>query len=69
MALAMHTACLRCAAALAGSDESYICSYECTYCPGCHEALQGVCPNCGGELLRRPRRMPRVQVPAEAQPT
>lgn len=34
-----------------------ICSYECTFCAGCAEgALQGHCPNCGGELVRRPIR-------------
>ena len=34
-----------------------ICSFECTFCKGCAEGvLAGVCPNCGGELLQRPRR-------------
>lgn len=36
---------------------AYICSYECTFCERCcREVLQGACPNCGGELLPRPRR-------------
>ncbi len=40
-----------------GSGEAYICSFECTYCAACAEGvLGGACPNCGGELLRRPRR-------------
>lgn len=34
-----------------------ICSFECTFCSGCADgALRGVCPNCGGELVRRPVR-------------
>ncbi|WP_423852627.1 DUF1272 domain-containing protein [Aeromicrobium sp.] len=32
-----------------------ICSYECTWCRTCaEEVLRGTCPNCGGELVRRP---------------
>jgi hypothetical protein len=34
-----------------------ICSFECTFCSDCaSQKLAGHCPNCGGELLRRPRR-------------
>jgi len=34
-----------------------ICSFECTFCADCAEnVLDGRCPNCGGELLPRPRR-------------
>ena len=39
------------------SDEATICSFECTFCADCAgQTLAGRCPNCGGELLRRPRR-------------
>ena len=39
------------------STEARICSFECTFCSDCAEhPLQGKCPNCGGELLARPRR-------------
>ena len=39
------------------SEDAYICTFECTFCRGCAtERLKGACPNCGGELLRRPRR-------------
>jgi len=39
------------------SMEARICTYECTFCADCAEhRLQGVCPNCGGELVRRPVR-------------
>ncbi len=34
-----------------------ICSFECTFCQSCtEEKFKGICPNCGGELLRRPIR-------------
>lgn len=34
-----------------------ICSFECTFCADCADTrLRGLCPNCGGELLRRPVR-------------
>jgi uncharacterized protein len=39
------------------STRAMICSFECTFCVTCAtEKLQGVCPNCGGELVRRPIR-------------
>jgi uncharacterized protein len=39
------------------SADAWICSFECTFCAKCaHETLRGKCPNCGGELVRRPRR-------------
>ena len=55
MALEIRNKCERCEKALAPVDEAYICSYECTFCPECTEAMASTCPNCGGELLRRPR--------------
>ena len=57
MALELRGACERCDAELSVSGEAFICSYECTFCPGCARALEHVCPNCGGELVRRPRRV------------
>lgn len=39
------------------STEARICTFECTFCAACTETkLGGLCPNCGGELLTRPRR-------------
>jgi hypothetical protein len=39
------------------SQAARICSFECTFCLTCAESvLGGICPNCGGELLPRPRR-------------
>lgn len=52
----MRPTCERCAASLDTAGEAYVCSYECTFCRACRDALAGVCPNCGGELLKRPRR-------------
>ncbi|MBV8423786.1 MAG: DUF1272 domain-containing protein [Candidatus Eremiobacteraeota bacterium] len=56
MALEMRPACERCERALAHGDEAYICSYECTFCPECTNEMKARCPNCGGELVRRPPR-------------
>ncbi|HRK64934.1 MAG TPA: DUF1272 domain-containing protein [Terricaulis sp.] len=39
------------------SRDARICSFECTFCADCADGpLQGACPNCGGELVRRPIR-------------
>lgn len=39
------------------STEARICSFECTFCASCaKDVLGGKCPNCGGELVVRPRR-------------
>jgi hypothetical protein len=39
------------------SPDALICTYECTWCRDCAEGvLQGTCPNCGGNLERRPVR-------------
>lgn len=39
------------------SPEAFICSFECTFCRDCMTTrLNGHCPNCGGELVRRPVR-------------
>jgi hypothetical protein len=59
MALEMRSECERCKAALAADGEAHICSFECTFCSACTEAMARTCPNCGGELLRRPRRRPK----------
>jgi len=39
------------------STEARICSFGCTFCRPCAVGvLSGRCPNCGGELVARPRR-------------
>jgi hypothetical protein len=59
MALEMRATCERCSASLAEDGEAFICSYECTFCRACTEAMKQRCPNCGGELVARPRRVSR----------
>ena len=39
------------------SDEAVICSFECTFCTTCvTDILKDVCPNCGGNFVKRPIR-------------
>jgi len=56
--LQLRPNCECCDADLPGdSAQARICSFECTFCERCADAvLRGRCPNCGGELLPRPRR-------------
>ncbi len=56
MPLEMRSRCDRCSAPLGSEDLAFICSYECTFCPACAMGAAQRCPNCGGELVRRPRR-------------
>ena len=57
MALEMRERCERCTWPLATDDDTaYICSYECTWCGSCTENMQRTCPNCGGEVVKRPQR-------------
>jgi hypothetical protein len=56
MALQMKPTCERCGNPLDVDGEAYVCSYECTFCHVCTRQMNSVCPNCGGELVRRPRR-------------
>jgi hypothetical protein len=59
MPLEMRSQCEKCHRSLEHEDLAFMCSYECTFCPGCAEAMEQRCPNCGGELVRRPRRVAR----------
>ncbi|MDO9415015.1 DUF1272 domain-containing protein [Pararhizobium sp.] len=56
--LALRPNCECCDKDLApDSREAMICTFECTYCSACAtDVLAGVCPNCTGELVRRPVR-------------
>jgi hypothetical protein len=41
----------------ADSPDARICTFECTFCADCADnRLGGTCPNCGGDLVRRPIR-------------
>ena len=56
--LELRPTCEHCDKALPpASVEARICSFECTFCAECVEAVLGnVCPNCGGGFVPRPIR-------------
>ena len=55
--LEMRPDCEKCGTDLpAELPGAFICSFECTFCTECADSLDERCPNCGGELLPRPRR-------------
>ena len=58
MALALRPNCECCDKDLPPeSREAMICTFECTFCADCAtDKLGGFCPNCAGELVRRPVR-------------
>jgi uncharacterized protein len=56
VALQMKPVCERCDLGLAMDGDAWICSFECTFCAPCAETMERRCPNCGGELVARPRR-------------
>ncbi len=58
MRLEMRAECETCGATLAQDGVAFICSYERTFCGGCAAEMGHSCPNCGGELVRRPKRKP-----------
>ncbi|MGH8154285.1 MAG: DUF1272 domain-containing protein [Rhodanobacteraceae bacterium] len=51
----MRKTCERCRAPLSANTAAWICAEECTFCTDGAQALQRVCPNGGGERVRRPR--------------
>lgn len=57
-ALALRPTCENCNKVLPpDSGEARICSFECTFCSACVDAvLRNVCPNCGGGFTPRPIR-------------
>src|SRR4029450_5389286 len=58
MMLELRTTCEHCNKALPPESlEARICTYECTFCATCVDAILGnVCPNCGGGFVPRPIR-------------
>ncbi|NGY86148.1 DUF1272 domain-containing protein [Bacillus megaterium] len=55
MALEMRNTCEKCNKKLHNSSVAYICTHECTFCDKCSENAIYICPNCEGELVKRPR--------------
>ncbi len=56
MALEYKSSCEKCAISLNMQSEACICSYECTFCESCAIEMAWKCPNCQGELVKRPKR-------------
>jgi uncharacterized protein len=57
--LALRPNCECCDKDLApDAADALICSFECTFCAECatHRLPDHTCPNCGGELVKRPVR-------------
>ena len=56
--LALRPNCEHCGTDLPpDTDLARICSFECTFCRECATwEFLGICPNCGGEFVTRPRR-------------
>ena len=54
--LEMRATCEKCDAGLPETADARICSFECTFCVPCADGMAAVCPNCGGELVARPKR-------------
>jgi hypothetical protein len=61
MALEMRAECERCEDLLSADGDAFISSFECTFCPRCANEMNRLCPNCGGELVPRPRRKTATQ--------
>jgi two-component system LytT family sensor kinase len=66
--LSMKPLCERCGTELQPAGQAYICSFECTFCTACAPQLGYICPNCGGELIRRPRRLALLAAPRHPEP-
>ncbi|WP_338127088.1 DUF1272 domain-containing protein [Dermacoccus nishinomiyaensis] len=52
------------------ASDAMICTFECTWCTSCvRDCLNGVCPNCGGDMQPRPIRPPSAlaKFPASAE--
>lgn len=59
--LDMRPDCERCGTDLPPeAGGAFICSFECTFCADCADAMDERCPNCGGELLDRPTRAKKL---------
>ncbi len=67
--LLMKPDCERCQKLLdMANPHVFICSYECTFCADCAEGMNHQCPNCGGELVRRPKQLPKADVTQSEHP-
>jgi hypothetical protein len=60
--LELRPNCENCDCDLPPDDSNaLICTFECTFCRDCADGeLKGLCPNCGGNLVSRPIRPPKM---------
>ncbi|TXC91094.1 DUF1272 domain-containing protein [Metabacillus litoralis] len=42
-------------------DDAYICVHECTFCHDCTKKMIFICPNCKGELVKRPKHLNKIR--------
>jgi hypothetical protein len=55
--LQLRPNCECCDSDLVADSTAYICTFECTFCENCTvNRYKHVCPNCQGNLERRPIR-------------
>ncbi len=55
--LELRPNCECCDVDLPPDAPAFICTFECTFCETCtDEVFKGICPNCGGDLQKRPIR-------------
>ena len=50
---AVKDSCEQCGKAITPPAPAECCSFQCTFCPDCADAMKHVCPNCSGELTAR----------------
>ncbi|EOP50301.1 MULTISPECIES: DUF1272 domain-containing protein [Bacillus] len=55
MGLEMRKCCEKCNNKIEEQSLAFICTHECTFCEECTKLMNYVCPNCQGELVKRPR--------------
>lgn len=49
--------CECCDCDLPPNANAFICTFECSFCENCaNNKFQMICPNCGGDLQKRPIR-------------
>lgn len=65
--LKMKNQCEKCHAQTGLADIAFICSFECTFCADCTQKMSNICPNCSGELVKRPIRVKSPIAVAAAQ--
>lgn len=53
MSLLIKSKCEKCHNPL--HTEAYSCAHGCTFCLKCTLSMNHICPNCGGELAKRPK--------------